>query len=110
MERHPDHPAIRHLQALKSMSDACTRDALDVAIDSIRAVSEMRPKHPRTVVGQRYAQLIVSYPALRRAQTALGDWDLGRLDVDALVAQVQTDRERDAAEMDRDDVRSKWGA
>lgn len=105
----PDHPAIRHLQALKAMCDPCSRDAVDVAIDAVRALSEMRPKHPKVIVGQRYAQLIVSYPALQKAQKALGAFDLGPPDLKALMAEVQADRDAHNATLDSSEHRAKWG-
>lgn len=105
----PDHPAIRHLQALKQFCDPCSRDAVDVAIDSIRALAETRPKHPTTVVGQSYAVLYVSHAALRAGQKALGDFDLGPPDLAAMRAAHADDRAAHYDDLGREETGRKWG-
>lgn len=106
-----DHPAAEHLTMMsarpQSMADAM---ALEAGAAALRALAALRPHHPQVIVGSRYASLIVPLDALRAAQAALGDHDLGPVDVAALRALHDADRQDHFAEMGDEALRAKWGA
>jgi hypothetical protein len=106
-----DHPAAEHLLMMaarpQAMADAM---ALEAGAAALRALAQFRPHHPNAVVAQTYAVLTVPWQAVLDARAALGDFDLGRFDLEAARAAVQRDREDHFDEMGRDALRAKWGA
>lgn len=72
------------------------------------ALAGLRPHHPRTVVGDRYAVLVVGLAELKAAQAALGDMDLGPFDVEAAAQAHKQDRVDHYRGMTRDEVQQKW--
>lgn len=105
-----DHPAAYHLTMMsgrpQSMADA---KALEAGAAAIRALAQFRPHHPQAVIGRRYAALVVPLEALQAARAAVGDHDLGPVDVLALRQLHDDDRQAHNATLSRDEIRQKWG-
>lgn len=104
-----DHPAAAHLAMMstmpQSMADAM---ALEAGAAAIRALAEFRPHHPQAIIGRRYATLVVPYEALMAARAALGDHDLGPVDVAALRQLHDDDRQAHNATLTSQEHRQKW--
>jgi hypothetical protein len=107
MTHHPDAVILDRL-ALRPQSVA-EAEAIEAGAAAIRALAQFRPHHPAVVVASSYAVLHVPFDAVLKAREALGDFDLGRFDIQAAQANVQRGRDAYNATLDRDDVRAKWG-
>lgn len=77
---------------------------------ALRALAAMRPHHPQAIIGKRYATLVVPFEALMAARAAVGDHDLGPVDVNALRQLHDDDRQAHYATLDRSEITAKWGA
>lgn len=104
-----DHPAalilddkVRHFGSLE---DA---EAVQAGAAALRALAQFRPHHPQAIVGRRYATLVVPFEALMAAREALGDHDLGPVDVLALRQLHDDDRQAHNATLDSSEHRAKW--
>ena len=112
-----DHPDAAAIEAMLNETgpDGCSdlsarqSEALLAGAAALRALAEFRPHHPRAIVGRRYATLVVPYEALMLAREAVGAHDLGPIDLDALQAQTQADRENYYGTLDRSQINAKWG-
>lgn len=106
-----DHPKAADLDSIASRARAAWEtDAAKAGAAALRALAEFRPHHPQVVVGRRYASLIIPLAALDAAKAVLGDHDRGPVDVEALRALHDSDRQDDYELMGRRELRDKWGA
>lgn len=105
-----DHPAAARLDSLVSaIPNQTDRDAIQAGAAALRALAQFRPHHPQAIVGKRYATMVVPYEALMAAREALGDHDLGPVDVLALRQLHDDDRQAHNATLDSSEHRAKWG-
>lgn len=107
-----DHPQANMLERIAGDVSKATIEeasALIAGAAALRALAEFRPHHPQAIVGKRYATLVVPYEALMAAREALGDHDLGRVDVNALRQLHDDDRQAHNATMTKEEHRDKWG-
>ena len=107
-----DHPAIAELESIKLQMTSLYPDekaAIDTAIAAIRALQALRPHHPDTIVGRRYAHMFVSFDALMEAQKVVGlDNALPRFDIEAARLGHTQDRAAHYQGVDGADNRKKW--
>jgi hypothetical protein len=105
-----DHPHAADLDSIANRSRAAWEtEAAKAGAAALRALAQFRPHHPNAVVAQTYAVLTVPWQAVLDARAALGDFDLGRFDLEAARERVQTQRLADMLD-DPDATRAKWGA
>ncbi len=106
-----DHPDAAELQrtARGYRPDSPLSDALLSGAAALRALAQFRPHHPQAIVGKRYATLVVPFEALMAAREAVGDHDLGPVDVNALRQLHDDDRQAHYATLDRSEINAKWG-
>lgn len=106
-------PAIAVLDRLASdpfRSDPREAQAIYAAIKAIRALQGLRPHHPRGVVGNSYATLVVGYEEMVAAQDAIGiENDLGRFDLEAAQDKHRAERVARYRGMTPDERAEKWG-
>lgn len=103
--------------AFLSTLASCERDftgleirAFKAGAAAIRALQGLRPHHPRGVVGNSYATLVVGYDELVAAQDAVGrEHDLGGFDLQAAQDKHRAERVAHYRGMDSDEIASKWG-
>lgn len=105
-----DHPDAAHLDAISrrpmSFSDA---KAIEAGAAAIRALQALRPHHPDTIVGRRYAHMFVSFDALMEAQRVVGHVNaLPRFDIEAARLGHTQDRAAHYQGVDGADNRAKW--
>src|SRR5687767_10757240 len=96
-----DHPHAAHIERLMNnqndpaflrvIGDEDER-AFRAGAAALRALAQFRPHHPNAVVAQTYAVLTVPWQAVLDARAALGDFDLGRFDLEAAREKVETQR------------------
>jgi hypothetical protein len=111
MTDHPDAVILDRLSSEHRRAFSLSEEsAVRAGAAAIRALAQFRPHHPAVVVSSTYAVLHVPFDAVLKAREALGDFDLGRFDVQAAQSEVQRGRDAYNATLDRDDVRAKWGA
>lgn len=104
-----EHPAIAQLEAMHTgwANDA---DAIETAVAAIRALQGLRPHHPRGLVGNSYATLVVGYDELVAAQDAIGiENDLGHFDLEAALDNHRAERLARYRGMTPDERAEKWG-
>lgn len=107
-----EHPAITTLKALAgnpARTATYEASALVTAIQAIEALQALRPHHPRAVVGNSYATLVVGYDELVAAQDAIGiENDLGRFDLEAAQDKHRAERVAHYRGMTPDEISAKW--
>jgi len=108
-----DHPDAEILETFSidhhATSTDHSRKAMAAGAAALRALAQFRPHHPQAIVGKRYATLVVPFEALMAARAAVGDHDLGPVDVNALRQLHDDDRQAHNATLDSSEHRAKWG-
>jgi hypothetical protein len=110
MTDHPHAAALDQMATHVRADDWADAAVLRAGAAALRALAAFRPHHPQAIVGRRYATLVVPFEALMAAREALGDHDLGPVDVLALRQLHDDDRQKNWADIGSEAVREKWGA
>ena len=108
MKQHPDAIELDRLAKAAQWD----RDArlMRAGACAIRALQGLRPHHPRAVVGNSYATLVVGYDELVAAQDAIGiENDLGHFDLEAALDNHRAERLARYRGMTPDERAEKWG-
>lgn len=106
-----DHPTASILDSIARRPMALVEaEAIEAGAAAIRALQALRPHHPDTIVGRRYAHMFVSFDALVEAQRVVGHENaLPRFDIDAARLGHKQDRANHYRGVDGQDNRAKWG-
>lgn len=106
-----DHPTASILDTIARRPMALVEaEAIEAGAAAIRALQALRPHHPDTIVGRRYAHMFVGFDALIAAQKVVGlENALPRFDIDAARLGHTQDRADYYKGLDRSEIKDKWG-
>lgn len=110
MTDHPDAAALDRMATGLHADDWPDVAILKNGAAAIRALQALRPHHPDTIVGRRYAHMFVGFDALIAAQKVVGlENALPRFDIDAARLGHTQDRADYYKGLDRSEIKDKWG-